>query len=282
MPRKIEMAGNRYGRLVVLSQNGKLYNSILTWSCKCDCGNFPVVRGDKLRSGETTSCGCFARESSRARLTKHGGRKSRLYGVWSAMVNRTTNPNNDRYDSYGGRGIVVCERWRNFSNFRNDMGEGYRPGLTIERIDNDGMYELENCRWATWKEQARNKRTSHIVTHDSKDVCLSEAVDDGSVKYTTVNARINRYGWSPERALSEEVRTPSLIVFSGYSANIPKWAKLLGVSPEMLRYRFSRKKWSSERTLTQGLPPDRLSWAMSRLQDEWKELGFDRISTMDA
>jgi hypothetical protein len=281
MPRKIEMTGKRYGRLVVLGEHGKVHGSIITWACLCDCGNSKVIRGDKLRNGETRSCGCFARESASERFTKHGGRKTKLYGIWSGMVNRVTNPNNDRYDSYGGRGIKVCDRWMDFGNFRNDMGDTYRPGLTIERIDNDGNYEPGNCRWATWQEQARNKRTSHIIAREGEGIALAEAVEGTGIKYSTVEARINAYGWSTERALTEEVRKARIIEFRGYSANGSKWATLLGVSSEMLRYRFARKGWSSERTITEGLSPDRISSAMATLQTEWKQLGFTRTLTQD-
>ena len=281
MPAKIEMVGRRYGRLVVMKQGEKLYGHILTWVCRCDCGNFKTIRGDKLRNGESKSCGCYMRESASERFTKHGGRKTKLYGVWQGMLNRVNNPNNERYDSYGGRGIKVCERWRDFANFRSDMGGSYTPGLTLERIDNDGDYEPANCRWATWREQAANKRNSHIVSYRGKKVHLAGATQEMGENYGTIHSRINVYGWDAERALTEEVRRARLIEFRGYSANGSKWARLLGVSRDKLRHRFVRAGWSPERTITEGLPPERIASIMATLEAEWEERGFTRTSIQE-
>lgn len=166
----IDLTGCRFGRLEVL-ERAAAEGRPTRWLCRCACGTTKVIRGGDLRSGATRSCGCALSDAAKARVAVHGvpdntrhghgahraGRRTPTYVVWSNLIQRTTNPRHPYWDSYGGRGITVCDRWRDFSNFLADMGE--KPdGLTIDRIDNDGGYEPGNCRWATWSQQRRNQR----------------------------------------------------------------------------------------------------------------------------
>jgi hypothetical protein len=151
----------RFGRLVVLGQAPRLSKAI-RWHCKCDCGGSTISQGHSLRHGMAQSCGCLAIECTRQRNTTHGHTGSETYQTWVSMLQRCENPNTVAYHCYGGRGIKVCERWHEFENFLADMGE--RPsGKTIDRYPNkDGNYEPGNCRWATPKEQAGNRRSNLI------------------------------------------------------------------------------------------------------------------------
>ena len=175
MTRIVDLVGQRFGRLTVLDR-ADTGGCRVRWSCVCSCGISVIVQGNHLRSGATTSCGCALSAAAQRRVREHGlpdntrhghgssraGTRTTTYVVWMNMIQRTTNPRNPAWRDYGGRGITVCKRWRDFAAFLADMGE--RPdGLTLDRIDNDRGYEPGNCRWATWSEQRRNQRARRKV-----------------------------------------------------------------------------------------------------------------------
>lgn len=165
----VSIIGQRRGRLVVISEfvDTKIHKTMC--NCKCDCGNRFSVRQNAIRSGNTSSCGCLRRDMMRAsnRQMKHGKSFTRAYGSWSGAKSRCINKLGKYYERYGGRGIKMCKRWiKSFQNFYNDMGD--RPnGKTLDRKNNNGPYNPKNCRWATYKEQANNRRkrkTVHLVS----------------------------------------------------------------------------------------------------------------------
>jgi hypothetical protein len=177
MPAKISLIGQKFERLKVI-QDGPVKNfpcgsKHSTSVCECDCGNIVTVMNKQLRTKKTKSCGCLRREDVSRRFTTHGHtlekRFSPTYHSWAGMITRCTNPKRKTWGKYGGRGITVCDRWKNsFEAFLEHMGE--RPlGKTLDRYpNNDGNYEPNNCRWATWSEQMKNRRTFKHYYHPRK------------------------------------------------------------------------------------------------------------------
>lgn len=207
----IDLTGQKFGRLVVIEQAGKDKQGRYRWLSECDCGNKIVTNGYYLRCGDTKSCGCLNIEKTIERSTNHGHKTrektSEIYEAWKGMIQRCTNPKNKAYHNYGGRGITVCNRWlHSFENFNEDKGKDWKPGLTIERKDNEGNYEPENVEWIPREQQQRNTRRNRLITCFGKTKCLAAWAEEYNIPYGTLLARIDRLGWSTEKALTTPVR----------------------------------------------------------------------------
>ncbi len=212
------MIGHVYGRLTIIKNIGFIYSThdtrIYLIEAKCVCGNNVIVPIGRVRSGNVKSCGCLAIETTSKRSTTHGHKNrskygengSSLYYIWNGMKQRCLNKNHNGYSRYGGRGIKVCDKWMSFENFLYDMGETYRPRLSLDRIDNNKDYYKENCRWATNKEQSNNTSSNHIVLINGEKMTLTQAAELFNLRPDLVNSRVNTRGWSIERALTQKIQ----------------------------------------------------------------------------
>lgn len=200
-----DITGQRFNSLTVTSfaycdERGEAH-----WNCICDCGKQTTTTGHRLRSGKTKSCGCLQSRIRKEGIHKsHGMTSTKLYVIWSNMKARCYNPKNTMYKNYGGRGISVCDEWKNsFEDFSEwALKNGYVEGLSIERINVDDGYNPNNCTWITLKEQSLNQRRSHRLTAFGRTQTIKEWSEESGIKYDTIERRINQYGWSAEDAVT--------------------------------------------------------------------------------
>lgn len=212
-----DLTGLKFDRLTVVEMAPhKVYSSgkrYIQWRCRCDCGSETFVISTLLITGRTRSCGCLlldmmkARSGERAYQFKHGGSRSREYQSWHNARKRIFNKSNERYPSYGGRGISMCDSWANdFAQFLADMGP-CPEGMTLERNDVNGNYDKENCRWATPKEQVWNKSNTKRYQIGEKLLTLLEWSEISGIPKKRIWTRIERDGWPPERGVFEPINT---------------------------------------------------------------------------
>lgn len=200
---RVEMTGRKIGLWTVLRYAGKKL-----WECRCDCGTVRNVLGASLRSEVSTSCGCLRMDHMRTATVTHGMYRESIYKRWVQMIQRCHNPNCDAFESYGGRGITVCERWRNsFENFFADVGQPPSPRHSLDRFpNNDGNYEPGNVRWATPREQLLNRRNNRRFEVRGESLTLSELCDKYGQNEATAEKRL-RLGWNIKDALFTKVDT---------------------------------------------------------------------------
>jgi hypothetical protein len=179
---RVAMKGKSFGKWTVLEEAGRNKHGKIMWTCKCECGTVKDICGENLRSGNSSSCGCYKLQTSSERSTKHGMSRTRFYNIWSLMIRRCTDPNFSRYEVYGGRGVKVTQHWRDFINFRDDLLESYENHVkmfgeketTLDRIDVNGDYEPKNVRFATQNEQAQNRRILRSNKSGVTGVCWNK------------------------------------------------------------------------------------------------------------
>lgn len=201
-----DQTGKRFGRLVVIAlhrrDESKENNHV--WRCRCDCGGEKLANVKNLRSGKTSSCGCLFLEGMRARNTTHGLCRThpREYRIWKNMRARCASRGNKSFPDYGGRGIYVCERWAEFPAFIEDMG-AVPDGGSIDRIDVNGPYSPDNCRWASATDQARNKRSNHLIEYHGETKTLQEWCNQFCIEPSKARYRL-RTGWDIDDVFKPE------------------------------------------------------------------------------
>lgn len=214
--RFIDLTGKKFNRLYVNGEAEERSSSNeIMWECTCDCGTHLKVRGNGLRRGNTQSCGCFQREQATSFNTTHGcttscKRPNRLYRIYAGMKSRCYNINVKDYSNYGGRGISVCSRWlgeNGFINFMEDMGEPPRVEDSINRIDNNGNYEPNNCQWASHEEQANNTRRNVYITYKNETKTISQWAHSLNMEMKTLHFRLRK--WSVEKSFTTPLRKSS-------------------------------------------------------------------------
>lgn len=194
MTKLIDLTGIRFSRLVVIGRGETTNGGQTTWRCKCDCGSEITAQAANIKNGKTRSCGCIRKEQISEFNTKskttHRLCKTAEYRIWGGMLTRCFNQNDHGYANYGIRGITVCDRWKSFENFLLDMGSRPSPKHSLDRIDVNGNYSPENCRWATSKEQASNKRDTIYITNNGQTKSIAEWSEDTGLPYQVIWNRL--------------------------------------------------------------------------------------------
>lgn len=195
-----DITGIRFGRLIALHPTVARCSSFVKWLCICDCGKEKIIAGSNLRRGLTRSCGCLRIEITIKRFTTHNESGTNLYTTWGKMIARCANPSDAKWPRYGGRGIKVCDRWLKFENFLSDMGA--RPeGMTLERENNNGNYELGNVIWANQKTQQKNRSTNRLLTLGGITLNTTQWAARLGLSLSTIQRRLAK-GWPTEKVLS--------------------------------------------------------------------------------
>lgn len=248
MSKFIDLTGQKFGKLTPVKFFRDSKGRIL-WECKCDCGNVKIAKAIKLRLKNVRSCGCLRHESWKKRKCHHSFSKTPTHNSWLSMKSRCYNKSNSSYKDYGGRGIKVCKRWlgkRGFKNFLDDMN--IRPeNTTLDRINNEGNYESQNCRWANVDTQARNRRSTLSIEYKGETKCLMDWSLCLNIPYRRLMSRIWRSKWSIEKAFETPVLNKRrVIVYNGEKKTMDEWAKIYEISISCLRYRMFKKNMSFE------------------------------------
>lgn len=205
--RKIDLTGMRFGNLIVLEECGRKRKEV-QWKCLCSCGNITYVPGYCLRTEHTTSCGCMKGKKT-PKSFRYIHNKDHINRAYTNMKTRCYNPNYYLFKHYGGKGITICDEWIGKDGFENfykwSMQNGYKPSLSIDRIDNSKGYSPDNCRWVTMKEQQNNRTNNRLITANGETHTMAEWAEISGIPYITIQRRIYS-GWEENIAVTKEVQ----------------------------------------------------------------------------
>lgn len=236
--------GEVFTRLTVTVLKSGYRNSTWYHTARCECGRIKEIAHSNLVLGKSKSCGCLSREITSKRAATHGMSGSAEYQTWNRMWSRCTNPIVDRYPNYGGRGISVCDRWEKFQNFFEDMGRRPSPKHSIGRIDNDGNYEPNNCRWETPEQQASNTSNNRHVDFDGRKMTISACERHLGIPPGTLTQRLALGIKPPELFAIHDLR-PKPITVDGVTHGTVEWMRIAGI-PISSFYHHQRKGLSPE------------------------------------
>ena len=239
------LIGKKFGLLTVISQR-ESKNGKRMWECKCDCGTTVSISTDRLKSGHTKSCGCVA---GRPGGKSPGWKGTVVYSRWQAMKKRCYQVGTEGYENYGGRGIKVCDEWKNNPSAFCEwaLENGFSEELTLDRKDVNGDYCPENCKWSTKTEQNRNKRNNHFVTYNGKKITLSEYSEITGIKHGAIDWRVNRSKMSEEDALKRPIRKQTKGIDIGF--DLSSECRKRGMKLSTVWSRINKLGWSIEDAL---------------------------------
>lgn len=259
MSARIDLVGQRFGKWTVLERDTNHPAKKSYWICICDCGTRKSVKGESLRRGLSTCCRCvYVKNGIQRTQTKHGKAGTKEYRTWSNIKKRVYKTTDQDYPRYGGRGIKMCERWNDFRNFYADMGDAPSPSHSIDRIDNDGDYSPENCRWATPSQQTRNSTKARMVTFNGETKSVTDWAEEYGLPPKLLMKRLYR-GDSFENAVAKPI-TNSLkerannmksnrrVFYNGEDLTVTQFAEKYKVSRFKIYHRLDRG-WSVEEAL---------------------------------
>lgn len=246
MGKRLDLVGQQFERLTAISFAGLTKNGQTLWLCRCSCGAESHVKGTNLQSGNTRSCGCLQRQIVSEKNTTHGASKLPEYQAWADAKRRCTNPNHEYFSHYGGRGIKFL--FNSFEQFYSHIGPRPHKKLSLDRIDNNGHYQIGNVHWATSKEQSNNRRNNVNLVYKGRTQNITDWARELGIHCDTIRYRLLKQGWSVEKAFETPVDVV-ILSYQGKTQSQATWARELGLSEATLSARL-KLGWSIERALS--------------------------------
>ena len=253
MGKPANLIGQRFERLLVKEKKGKNKHNKVVWICICDCGNKVETTTGSLHTGNTQSCGCLGKEKRNQNNLRNKLSNPKIGHVRSGMIQRCYNPKNKRYKNYGGRGIAVCKEWLESPRAFHDwaVASGYKEGLSIERINNNGDYEPSNCRWIPMREQVNNQTLTRYIPYNGEVKTLTQWAKQYRLNISTLKDRLDKLGWTMEKSLTVAAKEQKRkeITYQGKTKNLSQWDKYNGFGDGTTGHRL-KNGWSEEEAVS--------------------------------